>query len=107
MSDEEKADDVYENMQAMCEEINRLMSGLSPEKLPKVVYEVSEEGYFRHVLPIISQVNKCAKELRRMVIDEVLLGRDIPRMELADLSDVSQATLSRWGREIGAVRSRR
>lgn len=42
-----------------------------------------------------------------MVIDEVLLSRGIPRMELADLSDVSQATLSRWGREIGAVRSRR
>lgn len=44
MSDEEKADDVYENMQALCEEMNRLMSELSPERLPKVVYEVSEGG---------------------------------------------------------------
>ena len=107
MSDEEKAENAYENMQALCEEMNRLMGELSPERLPKVVYEVSAGGYFRHVLPIISQINKCAKELRRMAIDEVLLSRDISRMELADLSDVSQATLSRWGREIGAVRSRR
>ena len=107
MSDEEKAENAYENMQALCEEMNRLMGELSPERLPKVVYEVSAGDYFRHVLPIISQINKCAKELRRMAIDEVLLSRDISRMELADLSDVSQATLSRWAREAGAVRSRR
>ena len=107
MSDEEKAENAYESVQRLRAEIDRLMEELSPERLPKVVYEVSAGGYFRHVLPIISQINKCAKELRRMAIDEVLLSRDIPRMELADLSDVSQATLSRWGREIGAVRSRR
>ena len=88
MSSEEKTDDVY-------------------EKLSKVVYKKSAEGYFRHAVPIISQVNKCTKELRRMVMGEVLLSRDIPRIEHAELSDVSHATLSRWAREAGAVRSRR
>lgn len=106
MSSEEKAENAYKNTQELRAEIGRLMEELSPEKLPKIVYEVSPGGYFRHVLPIISQINKCAKELRRMAIDEVLLSRDISRMELADLSDVSQATLSRWAREVGAVRGR-
>ena len=80
---------------------------MSSEYKTDNVYKKSSEGYFRHAVPIISQVNKCSKELRRMAIDEVLLSRDIPRIEHAELSDVSHATLSRWSKEAGAVGSRR
>lgn len=106
MSNEEKAENAYENMQALCEEMNRLMSELSPERLPKVVYEVSPGGYSRRVLPLIRELNDCVRTYRREVLNELFQSQSIPRAEMAELSGVSQATLSRWAREVGAVRGR-
>lgn len=107
MSDEEKAENAYESVQRLRAEIDQLMSELSPERLPKIVYEVSPGGYSRRVLPLIRKLNDCVRAYRREVLNELFQSQSIPRVEMAELSGVSHATLSRWSREAGAVRSRR
>jgi hypothetical protein len=107
MSSEEKAENAYKNTQELRAEIGRLMEELSPEKLPKIVYEVSPGGYSRRILPLIRELNNCVRSYRREVLNELFQSQSIPRVEMAELSGVSPATLSRWAREAGAVRSRR
>ena len=106
MSSEEKAENAYKNTQELRAEIGRLMEELSPEKLPKIVYEVSPGGYSRRVLPLIKELNDCVRAYRREVLNELFQSQSIPRVEMAELSGVSQATLSHWAREVGAVRGR-
>ena len=106
MSSEEKAENAYESVQELRVEIDRLMEELSPEKLPKIVYEVSPGGYSRRVLHLIRELNDCVRTYRREVLNELFQSQSIPRVEMAELSGVSHATLSRWAREVGAVRGR-
>ena len=106
MSSEEKAENAYESVQRLRAEIDRLIEELSPEKLPKIVYEVSPGGYSRRILPLIKELNDCVRAYRREVLNELFQSQSIPRVEMAELSGVSQATLSRWAREVGAVRGR-
>ena len=106
MSSEEKAENAYESVQRLRAEIDRLIEELSPEKLPKIVYEVSPGGYSRRILPLIKELNDCVRAYRREVLNELFQSQSIPRVEMAELSGVSHATLSRWAREVGAVRGR-
>ena len=97
-----EAGGAYEVVDRASDILSRLLAEISSQQLPEVVYEVSPDGYARRVLPVLDDIVECAAWARRMVLDECM-DKDskakIPRIDLAELSGVSQATLSRWSRE--------
>lgn len=79
--------------------LSKLLVKISPQELPEVVYDVSSDGYARRVLPVLDDLVECTTWLRRIVLDECMAEAKIPRVDLAELSGISHATLSRWSKE--------